>query len=212
MKESIASICIILNQSTKSSPLYRDVDGTSVIDIIGNSNYQKLYGHLKLIYLVLMSTVKDRGTAIQFEPYHGESGGKSGTFLRMFTEIDGKLWELDPPPPWPVWRSMVREFEAMTSLASFRHRLAAWIHRLASQIDGQPRPRREGRFLLRADDETIAVKLVAWPSDQGERIFLTLDPISATLSERVRLEMKRLDLLVEAETSDGRRDDTVDSA
>ncbi len=57
-----------------------------------------------------------------------------------------------------------------------------------------------GKFLLRADQEVIAVKLVAWPSNRGERIFLTFDPISIGFSERVRAAMWQLTTLAETET------------
>ncbi len=64
----------------------------------------------------------------------------------------------------------------MTGLSSVRHRLAASIHRIASRIDGLPRPHRIGRFLACAGDESLEIEYVAFPSDHGDQVHLNLSP------------------------------------
>lgn len=200
MDESIADIDVTLAPGKASAPLFRHIDGVNVIQLIGNPDFPELKSHRLLIYLLMMIALKDRSSSIQIEPCSVDYEEETVRYFRMFSEVEGKLRELVPCPR-QFNDAMIREFEAMAGLISYRHRLASGIRFLAWKLNRPPLARREGRFRLRAHDESIDVKLIAWPSDSwGARIFLTLGPISPDFSDRVRREMKRLDLLVEGTT------------
>lgn len=158
----------------------------------------RLTPHRKLLSLVLLLAMKDWPQELRFEPWkHDDAEGEDALGLRMFfsfspdqgpertgdLEIDeiycpesGGLQELVPPPRY-LSTPVLRELESIADLNSPRRRLAHWLRRLACRLDGQEVPPRRGGFLMRVGEHVVEVRMTAYPSEIGPRLFLRLSGV-----------------------------------
>lgn len=172
-------------------PLSRRVEGVEVIDLVAVAPLRELPAEHRVLLLVLGLAVKDRASEVRFVPCRRGGEDDSDASLEMCYAVDGEFIEL-VPPPWDAWIVMWRELERIAGLRTRRRWIADRLRRLADRIDGQKPLPRLGHFRLAIGDESLDVKVTAYPYDPGEYVILELSPASERASHRAWWEMNRV--------------------
>jgi hypothetical protein len=165
--------------------------GISIVELIDIDSFPDTPPHRKVLLLVLLLALKDHATEFHFEPWRSEEPDDGEMGLRMFYKVDGQLLELVPPPAC-LASPLFRDLEDVSGLNTPRRRIADLLRRLASMIDGEPRPPRRGQFRLGHASGNSDVEVMAHDSELGERYFLKLSPTPERTWEAETNELKRL--------------------
>jgi hypothetical protein len=172
-------------------PLARRAGTLWAIDLVRIDSFRDTPPHRRVLLLLLLLALKDRATELHFEPWRSEEAGSVEIGLKIFYEVDGRLYELVPPPAF-LASPLFRDLKDVAGLNSPRRRAADLLRRLAGWIDGQAPPPRLGRFGLNHSSGNSDVEVIVYDSELGERYFLKLPSTPETVSEAAGEEMRRL--------------------
>ena len=142
------------------------------------SEHTKLSPLRKLVFMVLLMTLKDKATELRFEPWISET---DGTSLKLSYEIDGQLHELEPPPP-QLTNPIIQDVELVAGFQSPGRNLANGLRRLATRLNSQTEWTSQSQFLIKAGDDTAQVLAHLRISGVGDSIVLKLANCPASFS------------------------------
>lgn len=167
----------------------RRVGGVNVVELDDLTMFLGLTPERKLLMLALLLVLKDRASALEFEPgpfdarqteaFVGEVG------LKMFYVVDGERIELIPPPPSFKDR-LTQEIQQIASLSTWRRRVADRFRRIADGIDGQIPMPRQGHVCLKCGEFQVETELLEYRTEHGPHLILNLAPQPDSLSERAQ--------------------------
>jgi hypothetical protein len=142
--------------------------------------------------MVFLLVVKDRGSALRFEPHRfpeeecGEDDDRVG--FRMLYEVDGTEYELVPPPHC-LMDLISLDLEALAGLDQPKALIANALRRLASKIDGEAPVPREGGFVARLGEIDLNIEVCVFSTELGESYHLQFPLVSEQASDVAQQEL-----------------------
>lgn len=178
----------------------RHVGGVNRVDLDDLNLFRELAPEQRLLMLVLLLALKDRASALDFEPGpfdapqdegSGDRAGVAEIGLRVFYVVDNQRIELVPPPP-SCKKMLIREIRNIAGLSGWRRRVADIFRRIADAIDGQTPMPHQGQVQLKCGDFQVAVEVLEYGTQHGARLILNLAPQPSPLAERAQAIMKAM--------------------
>jgi hypothetical protein len=173
----------------------RRVDGVNLIELDDLTLFRDLVPERRLMTLVLLLALKDRASAVDFEPGPFDSRqseafvGQVG--LKLFYVVNDERLELVPPPA-EYKEILTREILHLAGLGTWRRRVADIFRRLADAVDGQIPMPHQGHARLKCGEFQVDVEVLEYRTDHGPRLILNLSPQPDSLSERAEAVLKAI--------------------